>query len=141
MAGSTADSEEKLDRGKILVVDDEKGIRDIFVHVLSHHLPNVRADVVANGAEAVEAFQDVRYAVILLDIRMPVMDGQSTFENIMTYCDENGVERPSIVFCTGYEPPTTLMTAVAADPRHCILRKPVRNDDLVEALKSRLQLK
>lgn len=141
MAASGADSEKKLDRGKILVVDDEKSIRDIFVHVLTHNLPGVRADVVANGAEAVEAFQDVRYAVILLDIRMPIMDGQTTFDNIMAYCEENGVEKPAIVFCTGYEPPTSLMTAVAADPRHCILRKPVKNDDLIEALKSRLQLK
>ncbi len=134
----TAANLTKVDRGKILVVDDEKSIRDVFVHVLSHNLDGVRADVVANGAEAVEAFQDVRYAVILMDIRMPVLDGQQAFEKIMAFCEENNVEKPSIVFCTGFEPPTALMKQVAADPAHCILRKPVKNEDLVEALKSRL---
>jgi CheY-like chemotaxis protein len=128
----------KLDRSKILVVDDEKGIRDVFVHVLSHNIDGVRADVVANGAEAVEAFQDVHYALILMDIRMPVLDGQQAFEQIMAFCDQNNVEKPSIVFCTGYEPPTALLKQISADPAHCILRKPVKNEDLIEALKSRL---
>ena len=128
----------KLDRSRILVVDDEKGIRDIFVHVLSYHLPNVRADVVVNGAEAVAAFRDLHYAVILMDICMPVMDGQHAFREIMKYCEDSGIETPAVVFCTGFEPPNELMKKIAADPVHCILRKPVRNDDLIEALKSRL---
>ena len=132
-------SADNLDRTKILVVDDEKGIRDIFIHVLSHHLPHVRADVVANGEEAFEAFRDINYAVILMDIRMPVMDGQQAFEAIMRHCEEAGIEKPSVVFCTGLEPPTALMKLIAADPAHCILRKPVRNEDLIEALKSRLK--
>jgi CheY-like chemotaxis protein len=130
----------ELDKTKILVVDDEKGIRDIFIHVLSHHILGVRADVVANGAEAVEAFQDDHYSVVLMDIRMPVMDGQTAFRKIMEYCAENDVEKPSIVFCTGFEPPSELMKEVAADPLHCILRKPVKNEDLIEALKSRLKV-
>ncbi len=130
---------ESLDHSKLLVVDDEKGIRDIFIHVLSHHLPNVRADVVANGAEAVEAFYDGHYAVILMDIRMPKMDGQQAFNAIMKHCKDNDLEEPSVVFCTGFEPPTVLMKEIAADPKHCILRKPVRNEDLIEALQSRLR--
>lgn len=128
----------KLDRTKILVVDDEKGIRDVFVHLLSHNIDGVRADVVANGAEAVEAFQDVHYALILMDIRMPVLDGQQAFEKIMSFCEENNLEKPSIVFCTGYDPPTDLLAQISADPSHCILRKPVKNEDLIEAIKSRL---
>jgi CheY-like chemotaxis protein len=138
MSGDSSNSEKKLDRTKILVVDDEKGIRDIFLHVVTHHLPNVRADVVANGAEALDAFYETRYAVLLLDIRMPVMDGQSTFENIMKHCEDNGIEKPAIVFCTGYEPPAALMEAISADPKHCVLRKPVKNNDLIETLQSRL---
>ena len=133
-----AESKQKLDRKKILVVDDEKGIRDIFVHVLSHHLPHVRADMVANGAEAVEAFHDIHYAVLLMDIRMPVLDGQRAFEKIMQLCEKETIETPSIVFCTGYDPPAALMKQISTNPAHCILRKPVRNEDLIEALKSRL---
>lgn len=134
-------STKSLDHSKLLVVDDEKGIRDIFVHVLSHHLPDVRADVVANGAEAVEAFMDGHYAVILMDIHMPHMNGEQAFKAIMKHCQENALEMPSVVFCTGFEPPTALMKEIADNPMHCILRKPVRNEDLIEALKSRLKTK
>lgn len=131
-------AKEALDRKKILVVDDEKSIRDIFVHVLSHFLPGVRADVVANGLEAMEAFKDIHYAVILMDIKMPVLCGERAFRGIMEYCELHGVEKPSVVFCTGFEPPSQLMKEVAANPAHCVLRKPVKNEDLLEALKSRL---
>jgi len=134
----SAEGRKKLDRSKILVVDDEKSIRELFVHALTHYLPEVRADVVANGAEAVEAFQDVHYAVLLMDIHMPKLDGQLAFEKIMDLCAKENIEEPSIVFCTGYEPPGGLAKKITSNPAHCILRKPVKNEDLVEAIRSRL---
>lgn len=127
-----------LDRTKILIADDERSMLDAFVHVLTHNLPGVRADVVANGREAVEAFMDLHYAVILMDINMPVLDGCEAFHHIMKYCEDEGLEKPSVVFCTGFEAPPELMRAISANPAHCVLRKPVKNEDLVEALKSRL---
>jgi CheY-like chemotaxis protein len=127
-----------LDRSKILVADDEKSIRDIFIHVLSYHLPHCRVDAVVNGAEAISAFRDGHYGVLLMDINMPVMDGVTAFENIMKICEEEKLQKPSCVFCTGYEPPSGLRLKIGSDPAHCILRKPVRNDDLIAALKSRI---
>jgi len=127
-----------LDRTKVLVADDEKCMLDVFVHVLTHNLPGVRADVVANGQEALDAFMDLHYAVILMDINMPVLDGGNAFCLIMKYCEEMGIEKPSVVFCTGFEPPAELLSAISSNSAHCVLRKPVRNEDLVEALRSRL---
>jgi CheY-like chemotaxis protein len=128
-----------VDRARILIVDDEKSIRNIFTHVLAYHLPHCRVDAVVNGAEAVAAFMDVHYGVFLMDINMPVMDGVTAFEQIMQMCRERKLQKPSFVFCTGYEPPSGLRLKIGSDPAHCILRKPVRNDDLIAALKSRIE--
>ena len=48
--------------------------------ILSHL--GYEADLVVNGAEAVEAVQRKRYDLLLLDIQMPVMDGLTAAEEI-----------------------------------------------------------
>ncbi|MEK9138083.1 MAG: hypothetical protein AAB393_13235, partial [Bacteroidota bacterium] len=53
-----------VDRSRILVADDEKYIRDVFLTLLRSELGRIRIDVVTNGAEVVEAFRTVHYAVI-----------------------------------------------------------------------------
>jgi CheY-like chemotaxis protein len=65
-------------RVPVLVVDDNAANRVAFETVL---LP-LGLDVVlaASGKEALERLADREYAVILLDVRMPVMDGYQTAE-------------------------------------------------------------
>jgi len=127
-----------LDYTKLLVVDDERSIRTLFKSVLALHFQGVRVDAVVNGIEAVEAFRESRHAVLLMDIHMPVMDGVKAYDEILRLCKEEGSPAPAFVFCTGYEPPEKLRTRIEHDPRHCILRKPIRNADLVDVLGSRL---
>ncbi|MEN0653700.1 MULTISPECIES: response regulator [Hyphobacterium] len=58
---------------RVLVAEDN----DINQQVISGLLDRrgYRVDLVANGEEAVEAAQAAAYDVILMDVRMPVMDG------------------------------------------------------------------
>ena len=44
---------------RVLIVDDEAGIRELFVAILTHDLPNIAFDEASNGVEAVEHFQNV----------------------------------------------------------------------------------
>ena len=129
-----------VDRKRVLVADDERGIRDVFLHILRYNLPACRIDAVINGAEAVEAFRAVHYGLLLIDVKMPVMDGIAAFDAIMEICEREGIEKPSFVFCTGYEPSDELRKRIGNDTKHCVLRKPVRNEDLVNALKPRLNI-
>ncbi|OGV86419.1 MAG: hypothetical protein A2340_02820 [Lentisphaerae bacterium RIFOXYB12_FULL_60_10] len=124
---------------RILVVDDEKSIREIFFQVLSYGIKDCRLDLAVNGLEAVNMFREVHHAVLLMDLRMPVMDGKEAFDAIRQYCADNHWEMPAVVFCTGYATPYDVSAIVSASPKHCVLQKPVGNEVLVEVLKTRLK--
>ena len=124
--------------GGILIVDDEEGIRRLFHTILSSAFPNASIGLAGNGAEAVESLRDTSYAVVLMDLRMPVMDGMTAFSEIQTLCRNNDREMPSVVFCTGFAPPSAVREIVDSDACHCLLTKPVSGEDLVTAVKERL---
>ena len=128
----------RCDRDRILIVDDEKTILDLFKRLLSLRLPHCRIDVAINGAEAVEQFHEAHHGVIMMDLRMPVMDGHAAFLAIQKMCLKENIEMPSIVFCTGYDPPGTIQKLVKDNPAHCILQKPVTDRAMLEALQARL---
>lgn len=58
---------------KILVVDDDKIIRERLQKLLV--LEGYETFIAENGAEGLEVFQIERPAIVLLDIKMPGMDG------------------------------------------------------------------
>jgi CheY-like chemotaxis protein len=60
---------------RILVVDDEKGIRDIMAGLLGDLGYDVA--VAADGAEALILLQDSDFGLVLTDLNMPGMDGWS----------------------------------------------------------------
>mgnify|MGYP001564990141 CR=1 FL=1 len=123
---------------RLLIVDDENAIRAVFSRVLSYGLPHCRIDLAVNGAEAVDAFRAIHHGLLLMDLKMPVMDGEEAFCQIRDICEKEGWEMPAVVFCTGYNPSEGIRKIVANSRVHCLLHKPVSNDVLLEALKSRL---
>ncbi|GJL52576.1 MAG: hypothetical protein NPIRA01_38030 [Nitrospirales bacterium] len=64
---------------RILVADDHRVNQELAVLMLERL--GYRADVVANGTEAIEAWSRISYHLILMDCQMPEMDGyQATAE-------------------------------------------------------------
>ena len=59
---------------RVLVVDDEENIRDLVATSLRYQ--GYEVDTAASGAEALEHVHRARTNLILLDLMMPVMDGQ-----------------------------------------------------------------
>jgi CheY-like chemotaxis protein len=129
----------RCDRRRILVVDDEQIIQRLFEMVLNWELPGCEVEVASNGREAVDAFCRGHHAVLLMDLHMPVMDGQAAFVELQKKCEASNWEMPSVVFCTGYAPPASLRRLVTNSTSHCLLPKPVSNETLVDAVRSRLQ--
>jgi DNA-binding response OmpR family regulator len=65
---------------RILVVDDEAGIREIIKEYFAPE--GYIVDQAANGVEALKLFRKSKYALVILDIMMPKMDGWTVCREI-----------------------------------------------------------
>ena len=66
---------------KILVIDDERSIRNTLKEVLEYE--NHEVDTAENGKEGIEMFAKGNYELVLCDIRMPVMDGIAALDKLI----------------------------------------------------------
>ena len=58
---------------RVLIVDDDQGVRDLLVYALRRY--SLKVDEARDGREALALIKEQQYAVILLDLIMPVLDG------------------------------------------------------------------
>ncbi len=112
---------------RILIVDDEPLARARLKALLAGIEGAECVGEAASGREAVEKSQALAAEVVLLDIRMPEMDGLEAARLLLRQHP-----RPSVIFCTAYEE-----HAVAAFEAEALdyLLKPVRRERLIEALR------
>jgi two-component system, LytTR family, response regulator AlgR len=113
-------------RLKVLIVDDEPPARERLRGLLTE-IGDV--DVIgeaATGAEALSCVHDLAPDVLLLDVRMPGMDGLEAARHLNVL-----EEPPAVIFTTAYD-----QYAVEAFEAHAVgyLLKPVRKEQLAAAL-------
>ncbi len=66
---------------KILIIDDERSIRNTLKDILEYEKYEV--DVAEDGKQGVEKIKHIEYDIILCDIKMPGMDGIEVLEHIV----------------------------------------------------------
>lgn len=114
---------------RILIVDDEvparRRLRDLLADS-AHALATEVVGEAGNGKEALDQLHTSQPDVLLLDIRMPVMDGIETAEHLLTL--ENA---PAVIFTTAFDD-----YAIQAFDVNAVdyLLKPIRAERLVSAL-------
>jgi CheY-like chemotaxis protein len=112
---------------RILVVDDDVNIRQIVRMCLADEGYDVYE--AANGMAALEALGTARPDLILLDMRMPVMDGR---EFARRYSESPGPRAPIVAFVAALNAEQECAGLSAA----AILNKPFDLEDLLRAVRT-----
>ncbi|MEY3279426.1 MAG: hypothetical protein RIR63_618 [Actinomycetota bacterium] len=68
------------ERPKVLVIDDEPGVRELISEALS--LSEINAVPAADGLEALSFLRRERFDLLILDINMPKLDGLALLEKL-----------------------------------------------------------
>jgi CheY-like chemotaxis protein len=118
---------------RVLVAEDDATSQDIVLLMLDRL--GYHADVASDGVEAVSAFQAAIYDVVLMDVRMPRMDGMEAARQIRA--DLDPTEQPTIIAMSADTTSQCRQECFRAGmDQH--LAKPLRIDDLATLLASRL---
>lgn len=131
---SGAESQVESDPLRILLAEDSASSQKVALQMLRKL--GYRADVAANGQEAIEALKRQHYDLVLMDVKMPLVNGLEATREIRRLWPENG---PKIIALTAY--------ALAGDREKCIeagmdgyIAKPVVLEDLRTVLENLLAM-
>jgi len=111
---------------KALIVDDEALARERLVDLLADIGSIEVVGEARDGREAIEAVERLRPDLVLLDIRMPRMDGLEAARHLGAF-----EHAPALIFCTAYDD-----HALAAFDANAVdyLLKPIRAERLRAAI-------
>ena len=114
---------------RLLVVDDHPVVRAGMVAVLGDESDFEVVGEAANGAEALGLVPRLRPDVVLMDLRMPVMDGAEATARISAEPDP-----PQVLVLTTYDTDADIIRAVEAGARGYLL-KDAPTDVLADAIR------
>jgi CheY-like chemotaxis protein len=120
---------------RILIADDNVTNQKVAVHMLKRL--GYRADIAANGLEALDSFRARAYNVILMDIQMPEMDGLDATRCIRA--DFSSSVQPYIIAITAASSQIDRTKCLAAGMDD-FLAKPIRLEDLTVAIHQYLRI-
>ena len=126
------DLETAVARGlHVLVVEDHPVNRQILTLMLER-LP-AQVSLAENGREGVEAFRTGAFDVVLMDLRMPLMDGYEAMRRIRALEADRGLARTPIIVISAHTRQSDLDQARAAGADHH-LGKPVHIPTLLSTM-------
>jgi len=114
---------------RVLVADDDPEIRSLLAAVLRQR--GLTVDVASDGREAIDRIAASSFAVIVLDLLMPNVDGFGVIDHLRA---RDGGPMPVVLVVSGAEP----RVIDALDPRviHGIIRKPFDADELANLVEA-----
>lgn len=115
---------------RVLVVDDEYGPRESIAYTLAG---SFSVDTAERAAEALKKIKDQHYHVVVLDIRMPEMDGIKALEELRKIDPH-----VSVIILTGYGMLSTAQQAMVGGANQ-YMRKPPDISELIDAVRNQAE--
>jgi CheY-like chemotaxis protein len=132
---SSRDRESNHEKNKrikrILLVDDEYDINFVIKLVLEKN--GFKVDSFSDASETLQNFRAGLYDLVILDVKMPAMDGFSLYEKIKRLDDKVRICFLTAVDRVYYE---ILKKHYPSINENCVIRKPVDNESLLRLIKS-----
>jgi CheY-like chemotaxis protein len=119
-----------LEPVRILVAEDDDDFRELLEIVLGEEFPGTEIECVADGRQAVDAFDRKPASVVVLDLQMPQMDGMAVTAMLRSRPSER---TPIIVLSASGGPKEWQLLASLGADRFMV--KPVSLDDLISTIR------
>lgn len=117
---------------KILVVDDAAFMRMMIKDILSKNGLDVVGEA-ADGAQAVEKYQELKPDLVTMDITMPEVDGIEALKRIRAI--DSGAR---VIVCSAMGQQAMVIDAIQAGAKDFIV-KPFQADRVIEAVQKALR--
>lgn len=116
---------------KILIIEDELP----YLRLLTEYLKNQKYEVVTagNGEEGLKVAAKEHPNLILLDIRMPVMDGVTMLDKLRK---EKYGQKVDVIILTNLEPDSGIIEGVLKDqPTYYLIKSDIKLEELTNKIK------
>lgn len=119
---------------RVLVVDDDPEVRRLLQSTFTR--VGLIVDTASDGEEALALTSSNRYAVVVLDLLMPVLDGLSVLEALKSSIRKSA---PVVIVLTGAHP--EVYSSLDPGLVHGVVRKPFDPDELGSLVRSCAELR
>ncbi len=108
--------------GRILIVDDEQGMREFLTICLTRS--GYKAEAVAGGADAIKALDKNTYDLVITDLTMPLVDGMAVLRHATSLAHP-----PLVIMVTAFATTETAIEAMKLGA-YDYLTKPFKVDEI-----------
>src|SRR5919198_4864635 len=137
-SSTTSYLQQQSNNKRILLVDDEPDIIEILRVGLEDN--GFKVDAFTDPQEALSSFKAGTYDLLLLDVRMPKMNGFELYEQIKKIDNNNNNNKAKVCYITAYEINyEKIREEFPSLQVDCFIKKPIEIQDLVRRINAELE--